>query len=108
MDIKRLTGQRKFLSDCGCYSKNLIHININQHTSKPSMPGFPLSNVHSLRHKCDELHTVVVNNNTAVVAVSETWLYTGIPDSIVTFPGYTIHRRGRCGEEELPCTFATP
>ncbi len=98
MDIKRQpTGQRMFLSDCCYQPKNLIHIKINQHKSIPSMPGFLLSNVRSLCHKCDELHSVALNNNSAVVAVSETWLNDGIPDSTVTFPGYTIHRRDRKG-----------
>ncbi len=38
-----------------------------------------------------------MNNNSAVVAVSETWLKAGIPDSVVSFPGYTIHRQNRGG-----------
>ncbi len=79
VDIKRqlTAGQRLFLSYCCYYPKNLIHIKINQHKSIPSMPGFLLSNVRSLRHICDELHSVSVNNNSAVVVVSETWLNAG-------------------------------
>lgn len=75
----------------------LTVINLRTYKSIPSMPGFLLSNVRSLRHKCDELHSVALNNNSAVVTVSETWLNDGIPDSVVTFPGYTIHRRDSKG-----------
>ncbi|KAK7151638.1 hypothetical protein R3I94_008091 [Phoxinus phoxinus] len=61
------------------------------------MPGFLLSNVRSLRYKCDELYSIAVNNNSAVIAVSETWLNADIPDSTVNLPGYSMHRRDREG-----------
>lgn len=58
-----------------CYHhKNLIWVSTNQRKSKPSMPHFLLSNVRSLRHKCDELQSVAVKNNATVIAVSETWI----------------------------------
>lgn len=78
-------------------SANLVHIHIAPIKPKPTMPGFLLSNVRSLRHKSDELYSIASNNNTAVVAVSETWLNDAISDSTVAFPGHTLHRKDRTG-----------
>lgn len=55
------------------------------------MLGFLLSNVHSLYFKCNKLHGIAVNYNSADIAASETWLNADIPDSTVTFPGYRVH-----------------
>lgn len=47
----------------------------------PSMLDYLLSNVHSLHYKCNELHSIAVNYNSAVIAASEIWLNADISDS---------------------------
>lgn len=64
---------------------------------KPSTPGFLLSNVHSLRHKTDELYMVEAKNNSAVVAVTETWLDEDVLDSSILLPGYNVPCLDRTG-----------
>ncbi|KAI8482474.1 hypothetical protein Bbelb_397940 [Branchiostoma belcheri] len=60
-----------------------------------SLPALLLANVRSLRHKTDELHAVSLANKVNIVAVTETWLNSDIPDSLVSFPDYAVHRRDR-------------
>ncbi|KAI8490288.1 hypothetical protein Bbelb_320260 [Branchiostoma belcheri] len=74
----------------------LSHIPFNPSTkSTVKLPSFLLANVRSLRYKTDELYTVCRVNGTSVAAVTETWLDNDITDSLVSLPGYTVHRRDR-------------
>ena len=61
-----------------------------------------LSNIQRLitpsgRTKCGFLHDQAVNNNSMLVAVTETWLHSGVLDAEVTHntPGYNIIRCDR-------------
>ena len=56
-------------------------------------------NICSLRHKVDQLHDMIVQNNIHIMAVTETWLDNSIGDTEVSLPGYTLFRRDRdCGD----------
>jgi hypothetical protein len=45
--------------------------------------------------KLDELHIRVLNNNSAFVAVSETWIDNTIENSSIDIPGFEIIRKDR-------------
>ena len=59
------------------------------------VPSFFLSNVMSLAPKIDEVNSVAINANVDVVCITETWLQSHIPDSVVAINGYNLIRRDR-------------
>ena len=68
------------------------------YTAKPAaslqfVPSLFLSNVMSLAQKIDEVNSVVINANVDVVCITETWLQSHIPDSVVAINGYKLIRR---------------
>ena len=69
-------------------------------TAKPAaslqfVPSLLLSNVMSLAPKIDEVNSVVINANVDVVCITETWLQSHIPDSVVAINGFNLIRRDR-------------
>ena len=63
--------------------------------SSQCVPSLFLSNVMSLAPKIDEVNSVVINANVDVVCITETWLQSHIPDSVVAINGYNLIRRDR-------------
>ena len=63
--------------------------------SSQCVPSLSLSNVMSLAPKIDEVNSVVINANFDVVCITETWLQSHIPDSVVAINGYNLIRRDR-------------
>ena len=59
------------------------------------VPSLFLSNVMFLAPKIDEVNSVVIYANVDVVCITETWLQSHIPDSVVAINGYNLIRRDR-------------
>ena len=86
-------------------SLNLITIQSQTTVSKTSIakpaaspqfvPSLFLSNVMSLAPKIDEVNSVVINANVDVVCITETWLQSHNPDSVVAINGFNLIRRDR-------------
>ncbi|KAI0989548.1 hypothetical protein GJ496_005206 [Pomphorhynchus laevis] len=45
----------------------------------------------------DEVRQWVISSSLDIIAISETWLHSDIPDCIVQIPGYQIFRSDRSG-----------
>ena len=69
-------------------------------TAKPAgslqfVPSLFFSNVMSLAPKIDIVNNVAIDANVDVVCITETWLQSHIPDSVVAINGYNLIRRDR-------------
>ena len=65
-------------------------------TSLPTIRGFKILhlNVRSITHKMDSIRLLLKDNNLDVLTSSETWLSPKVTDAEITFPGYSIVRKG--------------
>jgi hypothetical protein len=63
------------------------------------MPVFFVSNVCHLLNKIDDIDVCLRQFRPNIVCFTETWLNSNIPDSIISFPGYSVVRRDRCSGE---------
>lgn len=59
------------------------------------MPSLLLSNVNHLVNKTDELAILIGKLHPCLIALTETWLNTGIPNSAVSIVDYSIFRKDR-------------
>lgn len=59
--------------------------------------SFLYTNIRSLLNKWDELMLYISDLAPDLIAVTETWLSSEIPDSELCLPGYSIFRADRCG-----------
>ena len=59
------------------------------------MPSFMLTNVNHIMNKLDEIYLLVRNFNPGILAITETWLDSNIPDSAINIDGYTVFRKDR-------------
>ena len=55
------------------------------------------SNVRSILNKIDELKAVAASYHPNIIALSETWLYDLVPDSLISIDGYNMFRCDRSG-----------
>jgi hypothetical protein len=67
--------------------------NIQHQQSK--LPSFYLSNARSIFPKLDELSAILATTPVDVVAITESWLYDQIDDSLVSIDGFNIFRKDR-------------
>lgn len=100
----RVTNRQVTLSNRsrGACSSNLVNIktlnvrhdniSIKQCISTPS---FFLSNVCHITNKVDELFGVLSVNDPTVVMITESWLSTSVPDSLVNIRDYNLFRLDR-------------
>jgi hypothetical protein len=63
------------------------------------MPVFFVSNVCHLLNKTDDIDVCLRQFRPYIVFFTKTWLNGNIPDSIISFPGYSVVRRDRCSGE---------
>ena len=62
---------------------------------KSYLPSFLISNVRSLVSKVDELATVALVNDVDMICITETWLSSSIPDSLISLPNFVLFRNDR-------------
>lgn len=74
---------------------NLINVKISKPEPSP-VPSLFLSNVCHISNKVDELQSVMMLNNASIAIITESWLNTQIPDSIINLGNnYRSHRLDR-------------
>ena len=56
-------------------------------------------NVRSLRNKVDHMEVYLKKFNIDILCVTETWLHSSIPTSLIDIPGYTFYRNDREGKK---------
>jgi hypothetical protein len=63
------------------------------------MPVFVVTYVFHLLNKIDDIDVCLRQFRPNIVCFTEIWLNSNIPDSIISFPGYSVVRRDRCSGE---------
>ena len=82
---------------------NLVSVNIvktpatNHHNKVQNhlLPTVLMANVRSLSPKVDELGMIANVNSVDIIAVTETWLASDIPDNAVDIPNFNLFRKDR-------------
>ena len=82
---------------------NLVSVNIvktpatNHHNKVQNhlLPTVLMANVRSLSPKVDELGMIAHVNSVDIIAVTETWLTSDIPDNAVDIPNFNLFRKDR-------------
>ena len=66
-----------------------------------SLYNVNLFNARSLKNKICDLHCHLNNNNLDIVCITETWLHSSTPDSVVIGDtDFSIFRKDRCNNRE--------
>ena len=65
----------------------------NNITRKKEVISIDHMNVRSLLGSWDDVRHILLENNTDILCLSETWLSDQTPDSLLQIPGYNIFRR---------------
>ncbi|CAB4032696.1 Hypothetical predicted protein [Paramuricea clavata] len=80
---------------------NLVNVpvttsNLKNHRNNCAVPSFFVTNACHIANKVDELSAVVAINNSSVILVTDSWLSSDIPDSIInignTYNSYRLDR----------------
>lgn len=67
--------------------------------------SFWYSNLNSMVNKLDEFKVNIKNTDPTIILITETWLNSGMPDSLVDIPGYTLYRNDRATHGGGVCVY---
>jgi hypothetical protein len=76
-------------------SDSKTDVGSNTVLSQVLFPSILLTNANHLLNKTDELYCIVQRLMPGLICITETWLDNSVPDSLVSYSGYTAFRRDR-------------
>ena len=59
------------------------------------LPNIMLTNARSVMNKLEDLHVTIEQQNADIVCISESFLSDEIPDDVIEYEGFAIHRKNR-------------
>jgi hypothetical protein len=82
--IASYSNKRKRTSNpCNLVNVTVINSNLENHRDNCAVPSLFVTNACHIANKVDELSAVVAINNPCVILVTESWLSSDIPNSII-------------------------
>ena len=70
-------------------------MSVRQSTKSCRLSSWAVVNARSINNKLPELHHFISSNNLQVLCVTETWLDSTVPNSVIAPAGYSVFRHDR-------------